>query len=261
MNPYLIRSIGTNIFVLQEENVCIYVVCGEKFAAVIDTGYGSGNLPAVIAELTPLPQIVILTHGHPDHFLGAYHYEQAYLAPEDDAVFQRYNTEEFVASNYEDYGASSPLAQGFHAPELLSMPASFDLGGRTLEVVNLRGHTPGSVGLLLKEENLLFSGDGLTYCVWMQLAESTSVEEYLDMLLALKRREDDFQAIYNGHSPDPSLTDHLDHVLALTRDVLKKKHGTWLEQEEFSGFLAQGEGCQMLYRKEKLFLPGRKENR
>lgn len=252
MQRYEVKQIGRGMYILIEENVCIYVVCGDKYAAVIDSGYGSFDLREAVSRLTPLPQILILTHGHPDHFLGAYFYEDAYLSVEDFEVFNKYNSEAFV-SIYDEYTQSSLLLKNRKSPKLLPMENHFDLGGRILELVSLSGHTPGSVGLLLKEEGILFSGDGLTYCVWMQLEESSSVEEYLNVLYMLKKREEDFNLIFNGHCQDPSTRQHLDNVISLAEDVLENQPGIYLEQEGFPGYCACGDGCEMIYLKEKLF--------
>lgn len=62
----------------------------------------------------------------------------------------------------------------------------FDLDGNKLEVVDLQGHTPGSIGLLDREARLLYSGDGLNPHLWMQLAHSLPISALRQMPLALK---------------------------------------------------------------------------
>ena len=52
-------------------NVFSYLVRGEERAALIDTGTGFGDMFALTAQLTDLPIIVILTHGHCDHTSSA----------------------------------------------------------------------------------------------------------------------------------------------------------------------------------------------
>ena len=44
----------------------LYLVCGDERCLLVDTGWGVGDLPGLVASLTPLPVTVVNTHGHPD---------------------------------------------------------------------------------------------------------------------------------------------------------------------------------------------------
>ena len=47
-----------------------------------------------------------------------------------------------------------------------------DLGGLHLEVIELPGHTPGGILLLLKEDRILFTGDSINHisgCSWRKV--------------------------------------------------------------------------------------------
>ena len=48
----------------------MYLIAGKERALLVDTGWGSGDLPAHIATLTTLPLLVVNTHGHRDHTSG-----------------------------------------------------------------------------------------------------------------------------------------------------------------------------------------------
>ena len=79
----------------------------------------------------------------------------------------------------------------------------FDLGGVTLEVVSLRGHTAGSIGLIAREDRILFSGDGVNPHLWMQLDESMPIRELQATLLALKAEHGAaFDRVLTGHAKD-----------------------------------------------------------
>ena len=92
----------------------------------------------------------------------------------------------------------------------LSMPAFnpvregdvFDLGDRQLEVYELPGHTPGGILLLLPQERLLFTGDGINHHLWLQLEHSLPVEQFVKNIDRLMFLEDKADLIYHGHAKD-----------------------------------------------------------
>ena len=75
----------------------------------------------------------------------------------------------------------------------------FDLGNRTLEIIETPGHSPGSVSILDREHRWLFTGD--TCCqadVLLQIEYSQSPEVYLKSINKLIERESQ----YDKHGRD-----------------------------------------------------------
>lgn len=133
-------------------------------------------------------------------------------------------------------------------PELRPLQAQFDLGGITLRTVSLRGHTQGSAGFLLEEEKALFSGDGLIYNVWMQMEESSSLQEYRTTLKNLQTVRPYFERIWSGHSTEALDAGHLDRVTSLLDAVIKAPFGFPNPPDEPPGIVADGEACRITYR-------------
>ena len=77
----------------------------------------------------------------------------------------------------------------------------WDLGGRHAAVVDLAGHTRGSVGLLLEEDRLLLAGDALGPTLLMlgvECAPLDALRRTLERTLALP-----FDRFLASHSPRP----------------------------------------------------------
>lgn len=79
----------------------------------------------------------------------------------------------------------------------------FDLGGMTLKVIALPGHTHGSFILYCPEKNVIFSSDALgSGDIWMWLDHSTTLTEFkknLTPVLEFIRTIPDVM-IYPGHT-------------------------------------------------------------
>ena len=76
------------------------------------------------------------------------------------------------------------------------------LGGRTLEVFELPGHTPGSIVLLLREDRVLFTGDAINHHLWLQLDGCSPLPECVKALDRLMFLEDRADYILHGHARD-----------------------------------------------------------
>ena len=94
-------------------------------------------------------------------------------------------------------------AAGLPPAELLPVKDGhvFDLGGRSLEVIEQPGHTPGEIVLLDAANRLVFTGDNNNALVWLFLPTCRPLEVYLESLRKLKRRDGEFDTILPGHGP------------------------------------------------------------
>lgn len=171
-----------------------YLVCGAERALLIDTANGPLDLKSLCAKLTTLPVTVVNTHGHCDHIFGNIWFDEARLHPDDfrlhDEHYQFPEMQKAMRENNKRPAKLLPLNYG----------EVFDLGGLTLEVVPLRGHTQGSIGLLDRKDRILFSGDGVIPHIWMQLNESAPIATLKQTLETLKREHgDEFDFLLTGH--------------------------------------------------------------
>ena len=95
-----------------------------------------------------------------------------------------------------------------------------DLGGRTLEVVHIPGHTRGSIALLDRQAGFLFSGDAINGQLWMQLGESTKLADYLESLNALDPIRPAFTELHTGHNVEGVPAAYIDEMKASIRAIL-----------------------------------------
>lgn len=157
----------------------MYLVEGSEKAALIDTGMGSGDLAAYVRTLTNRPIIVLLSHGHGDHTGQANQFSTIHISQKDAGARLPF-----------DASKALPLTNG----------QKIDLGGKTLEVIEIPGHTPGSVAFLDSRDRLIFSGDAIgTGCVWNHVNGARPLIEFLGAVRSLERRTGEFDFIYGGH--------------------------------------------------------------
>lgn len=209
------------------ESTC-YLVAGEKRALLIDTLNGREDLRKIVSKLTSLPVTVVNTHGHCDHIYGNVYFEEAYLHPADWALHDKHFAFPREAARFRKKG----LAPCKLLP--LEEDAVFDLGGIRLEVVPLKGHTQGSVGLLCREHRVLFSGDALNSHLWMQLDESASLEAFENTLRTLLQKyRGAFDHLLTGHSKGPEDARLADEML---EGVISLRKGECLSDQPYHWF-------------------------
>jgi len=186
-----VDKVWTILETIPSGNVNIYVVEGKDSALVIDTGFGTGDSKAFIQTLTKLPLIVVNTHGHGDHTGSNRLFSKVFLHPDDFYM---------VNAKASKDGKDLPVKVGSVTYVPVREGHVFDLGGRKLEVIEVPGHTHGSIVLLDKENKILFSGDNTNSLVWLFLRDCYPLEVYLKSLEKVQKRVDDFNIILPGHN-------------------------------------------------------------
>lgn len=187
-----IKEVYPNIFQIEDyKGVHVTLIKGEKEAILWDMGYGVYDLKQLIESLIDTPFKVLASHGHLDHTLGCTQFDEIYLAKGDYKLFEENNqqlikekvvTKAIQKGDMTEKEADEYLKKTLPKINELIIGTVFDLGGIHAEVIDLQGHTRGSVGLLLKEPEILLTGDAICNDLWIYLPESDSAKVCLETL-------------------------------------------------------------------------------
>lgn len=190
-----VKEVRPGIWLMDEGHEATgYLVVGEEKACVIDTMNGYNDLNQAVRKITDKPLVVVNTHGHGDHICGNVYLGEAYLHPADRELARMFTEDPGFVKILQERGATFPPFRDILPGDVI------DLGGRTLEVFGLPGHTPGGILLLLREDRVLFTGDSVNHHLWMQLDGCLPIREYvkeLDKVMFLLDRAD---IILHGHA-------------------------------------------------------------
>ncbi|MBQ7229305.1 MAG: MBL fold metallo-hydrolase [Oscillospiraceae bacterium] len=215
---YTVRELETGLFRIGNSRVFMDLIVGAHHALLFDTGYGFGDLKALVRSLTDKPLYVVNSHGHVDHACGNAQFGGAWIHPADMALAQEHNGRQMRMAELEtaevpmDFDLEAYLHLGTGELTPVGEGHIFDLGGLTLEVINLPGHTAGSIGLWCPEKRLLWVGDAMNCFIWLFLPEAQSLSTYISTLQ--KAAKLPFTHMLQSHEPDPvpkrKLWDYLD---------------------------------------------------
>ena len=219
VGPYTVSVIGQNVYHIQDYNSSnpageefdadgnlthfnncsdIYLLVGEEKALMIDLSNpidwaedAAESLRSLVAERTEgKPLTITFTHEHGDHtgMLPTFveDAEVNFTLPEGDFAW--------FAERYPDAKA-----------RFISEGEIFDLGGMEVEAIAVPGHTNGSTAYLLKDQNLLFTGDavGSGHGVWIfnedGFNQYVTAVPYLIEFLREREVDPDALKVYGGH--------------------------------------------------------------
>jgi len=191
----------------------MHLIVGSERALLIDTGFGVGDVKALVETLTDKPYDVVNTHFHGDHTFGNYQFDKVYC--------HKYDVQSVVNQMKPTARDGMVPTEGvyFKPEDLVPIREyevvgvdggfKFNLGdGETVEVVHLPGHAPGGCGLLDNKKRILFSGDAIVHTPTLisgpaltgEYAKYGTVQAFLDELELLVPRMDEFDTLYPGHS-------------------------------------------------------------
>ena len=203
-----LKQLNDHIWLMDDQHEATgYIVAGSDRALIIDTMMGFENVSAIAKTVTDKPLTVINTHGHCDHIFGNVWFDEALLDERDMELAAEHSAMPEFVQACEEHSLRMPPFRAVKEGDTI------DLGSLTAEIISLPGHTPGSLCVLIREDRILFTGDGINRHLWMQLEESLSLKQLLcnlDRAAALVKGRAD--RILHGHAQgfeDISLLDRL----------------------------------------------------
>lgn len=207
----------------QWQEVISYLIVGESRALLFDSGNGIGDIKAVVDQLTALPVTVLASHSHFDHVGGHWRFDDV-LAPDTAFTNERARglANEIMREEASAAALCAPLPEGvtednhhiepFTPDARVQEGAAIDLGGLSLEVLSVPGHTPDSIALLDRAKGRLFTGD--TYYkgpIWL-FAPETDLAAYEASIARLAGLAPSLKAVHGAHNEPFSAPEELVRV-------------------------------------------------
>ena len=281
MSYYTIKKIYPWLYSIYDpQDVFCYLIVGGKSALLYDTTYGIAPLDEAVRQVCGLPYEVVLSHGHIDHVNGAFQFEEAWIHPGDYELCLRHTSKtarhkiveklgethnvadpnplkeplplDMVNSNNNPAGFDGDnfIAQGAGNLRMLSEGQIFDLGGLTVEVIPMEGHTAGSIGLLIREYKVLLNSDAANYHIWMFLEESLDMSVYIAMLKRVKAL--DFDTFFVGHSDVERPKSDFDKYIAVAENIDVSKSVPYGAMAELGGRMYEEGDVAVIFNPERV---------
>jgi len=171
--------------------------------AVVDPGGDAERIMESVTAIGGKPQVILLTHGHPDHLGAAHQLEAAYAIPT-----RAHADEAAVIANSSDLNHSftGQPQKGPGSIETFTGEPTETLGDAPIRVIHTPGHTPGGVcfdfgPFVLTGDTLFRNGVGRTDLFG---GSEQQLWASINRLLGLLGEE---VMLFSGHGPEWSVRD------------------------------------------------------
>ncbi|MTI48084.1 MAG: MBL fold metallo-hydrolase [Firmicutes bacterium] len=235
---FTVEMIDSNTYAISEykhwEKVHSYLLIGERYACLIDTGLGIGNIGDVVKSLTNKPVRVITTHFHWDHVGGHKFFNNIYIHQNDSnwmenglpipvkdikqklmkGLLQDQIPNDFNISNYTIYKGKPTIK--------LKDDDYIDLGKRVLRIIHTPGHSPGHICIYEEEKGYLFTGDLIYSGTLYAFYPSTNPIHFYDSIVKINSLQK-ISRLLPGHYNLDIPVKLLEKVKLAFEDIEKRK--------------------------------------
>ncbi|MBR5337214.1 MAG: MBL fold metallo-hydrolase [Lachnospiraceae bacterium] len=176
-------KINEDTYRYEDGTVRFFLLLGKEVALLIDTGMNVTGIKELVREITDKPVSLCNTHADPDHIGGNREFKKVIISPAELVNCQlAYSSADIIGAYDGDI---------------------FDLGDRPLQIIEMPGHTPGSIALLDKNSGMLFSGDPIQDGHIFMFGPMRDLTAYIHSLSRLKMFESEIKEIYPSHGTCP----------------------------------------------------------
>ena len=187
---------------IEDAGVRCFLFTGANRALLVDSGKTIDNLREIVSELTRLPVMLVNTHVDGDHIACNAQFPNLFMHPAEYSLYRKVRKRT---------GIIRPLWEG----------DIIDLGERLFEVIEVPGHTPGSIALLNEAERFLIGGDGIQNGKIYLFGEERDLLAYLHSLEKVKTRAACFDWVYPSHADFPVPAEIIEKLMEGVKRILR----------------------------------------
>lgn len=177
MNEIEVKEIQKNLYSVEDPDVRQFFVVGKDKVLLFDTGFGRYSLVEKIRKYSDLPVEVAITHGHVDHVGGLKEFGSCWISEKD----------------------VSMLPKGIEA-RIIKEGDTLSCGGYTFEVIEIPGHTEGSVVFLDKKKKIMIGGDSIQPGPIFMFGDVKKFDDYIASMEKLDKLSKYIKTIYPAHN-------------------------------------------------------------
>lgn len=198
-------KINETTFRIEDDGVRFFLLFGTNKALLIDSGMNTPNAKDIVSELTNLPILLVNTHGDIDHISGNDLFEEFYLGV---------NEIDYYKTKHKVNNKIIPVKDG----EII------DLGNRRIKIINLPGHTPGSIALLDINNRVLIGGDSIQDGKIFMFNEGRNMNIFVTSLEKLwNENQNEFDVVYPSHGSFPIDKQLIPTIIECAKNIINKK--------------------------------------
>ena len=198
-----IIQMNGNSWRIEDNGVRFFVLEGTEKALLIDSGMNTPDAGEIAKKITKKPLELLNTHADVDHISGNGAFDSCYMCDAEE-------------ENYRAHGAKGNI-------RAIKEGDVIDLGDRPLEIIEIPGHTPGSIAILDINSRILISGDSVQSGIIFMFGPFRSMETYVGSMKKLMTFTDRFDSIWPSHGDIPVTPDMIAKLIEYAETILAGK--------------------------------------
>ena len=224
-----IIKIDADTWRIEDGMVRMFVLEGEEKALLIDSGMNTPDAAELAGSLTSKPLELMNTHADRDHVSGNGAFAEFYMSPDEEENYQRTG----------GAGRIVPVREG----------DIIDLGNRPLEIIDIPGHTPGSIAILDINKRVLIAGDSVQNGNIFMFGAFRDINSYILSMKKLLAYKERFDAVYPSHGDFPVAPELIDRLIKGAEQIAGRKcegktvdifgNEVMLYKFDYAGFLCE----------------------